>query len=308
MNKNDSYQRKLNLFAPVIINLGNGCYRDFPWRKELNNPYKTICTEILLQKTVAENVRSVYNVFFERYPTNEALAKADLNEIIDIIRPTGLFNKKSQCLIDTARWIEKNGLTKQNILKLKTEVKGISSYVINAVLCFTFGKNVALIDVNVKKIFHLFFDSTDDLENILLKSTSKLSSEQLKKFYFGIIDIAYAIRSKKYMPLDEIIAIATIDEKSYKNLKNKGYYWRFRKSAFKKDVKILAFYRKSPLKSITDIGWIKDVENSDFTIYRIDALYELNPPINLQKNEYPAVSYKYSTIKKILDAGSYSNT
>lgn len=301
-------ERKLNLFAHLILGFGKDCYRDFSWRKELDNPYKIICTEILLQKTSAEKVEAIYHEFFRKFPNEKVLSNSKIEEVVEMIRPTGLYNKKSKCLIDTASWIEKNGLNEHNILKLKSEVKGISYYAINAVSCFCFGKNVPLIDVNVKRIVQLFFGSIDDPESILLKSTSKLSSYQIKKFYFGIIDLSSNIRSKKYNPLNEVVVIITIDEKSYQNLRKKGYYWRFRNYELKRKVNFLVFYRKSPIKAITVMGQIKKIErNESFTIYKMDSLFEINPPINLVKGEYPAVSYKFSTINDLINANSYAD-
>lgn len=302
------FDRKLNVFTHLILEFGKDCYRDFSWRKELNNPYKIICTEILLQKTSAEKVESIYNDFFSKFPNERALSNSKIKDVVEVVRPTGLYNKKSKCLIDTARWIEENGLKEQNIFKLQNEVKGVSSYAINAVSCFCFGKNVPLIDVNVKRVVQLFFDPAEDLEDILLRTTSKLSANQIKKFYFGLIDLSYIVRSKKINPFEASIIAVTIDQKSYEILKKDGYYWRFRNLEFKKDVDFLAFYRTSPVKSITMMGHLKRIERNDsFTIYKMKSLFEIEPPINLAEGEYPAVTYKYSTINKIINAKSYSN-
>jgi A/G-specific adenine glycosylase len=309
MKSEKVFKRKLNIFPYLILEFGKDCYRDFPWRNELNNPYKIICTEILLQKTSAEKVKSIYSEFFRKFPNENILSNAEIDDIIKVIRTTGLYNKKSKCLIDTAHWIKKNGLTIKNISKLKTDVKGISSYVINAVLCFCFDKNVPLIDVNVKRVINSFFNSVKGIENLLLKCTSKLSSEQVKKFYFGIIDIAKHIRSKGSNILDEPLIIITINKRSYKNLEKNMCYWRFKDFEFKKKVKFFAFYRTSPIKSITMLGKIKKIERNDsFTIYNMESLFEIEPPINLIKGEFPAVNYKYSTIGNLINANSYSNS
>jgi adenine-specific DNA glycosylase len=52
---------------------------------------KILIAEKLLQQTAASHVLSVYGKFFERYPTVQALADTEQQEIEEIIRPLGLW-------------------------------------------------------------------------------------------------------------------------------------------------------------------------------------------------------------------------
>ncbi|MEM2146102.1 MAG: hypothetical protein QW279_12125, partial [Candidatus Jordarchaeaceae archaeon] len=92
-NNDEVRERKINIFAPLMLEWGKKNLRKFPWRKELDNPYKILCTEILLQKTSVEKVLSVYHKFFERFPTEKQLSKAKIEDVVAIRNFTFLIKR-----------------------------------------------------------------------------------------------------------------------------------------------------------------------------------------------------------------------
>ncbi|MGC8647164.1 MAG: A/G-specific adenine glycosylase, partial [Thermoplasmata archaeon] len=59
--------------------------RHFPWRKT-REPYRILVSEILLHRTRAENILPVYERFLNEFPDIETLSKAELKDVIDIMR------------------------------------------------------------------------------------------------------------------------------------------------------------------------------------------------------------------------------
>ncbi len=76
---------------------------DYPWRRT-SDPYSILIAEILLQRTDADTVVPIYEVFLERYPTLEKLASAELEALAQLLQPLGLFSRAER-LSQTAKMI-----------------------------------------------------------------------------------------------------------------------------------------------------------------------------------------------------------
>src|SRR5262245_59502642 len=64
-----------------------GAARDLPWRKVdpttgRRDPYASLVSEFMLQQTQVSRVLDKFEAFLALYPTAEALAKADLSEVL----------------------------------------------------------------------------------------------------------------------------------------------------------------------------------------------------------------------------------
>ena len=55
-------------FVETVLYWWNNNRRDFPWR-HTSDPYIILVTEILLRKTTANQVNTIHNAFFMKYPT-----------------------------------------------------------------------------------------------------------------------------------------------------------------------------------------------------------------------------------------------
>ena len=209
-------KKRADLFTFLVLQWGRENLREFPWRKELEDPYKIVCTEILLQKTSAEKVLKVYKDFFEKYPNEHILSEANIKAVADTIKSTGLQNKKAQSLVAVAKELVKEGKKKKTIIKLK-ELKGISRYIVNAVLCFSFGEKVSIIDVNIRKILELVFylKNDDEMTKFLNYCIKNLSASDVKIFYFSLLDLAAVLRLEGKNLFTKTIAIVPIDSSSF---------------------------------------------------------------------------------------------
>jgi A/G-specific adenine glycosylase len=69
--------------------------RAFPWRDETDS-FRTLVTEVLLQRSRASTVSAIYPRFFKRWPTARALDEADEEEIIEVIKPLGLTGRSKR--------------------------------------------------------------------------------------------------------------------------------------------------------------------------------------------------------------------
>ena len=159
-------QDKSKVFAKRLLRWFKYNNRDLPWRKE-SSSYKILIAEKLLQQTAASHVLSVYGKFFERYPTVQALADTEQEEIEEIIRPLGLWRTRSRDLKRMAKHC-----------------------------CFGFGREEAVVDVNVRRVFkRLVFWESELPKDVELKEImcSVMRGNKLKDFNWALFDFASAI-------------------------------------------------------------------------------------------------------------------
>lgn len=74
-------------------------------RCELNytKDYELLLATMLSAQTTDKRVNMVTDVLFKKYPNLKDLSEADINDVIDIIRPIGTFRRKAYNLIEIAR-------------------------------------------------------------------------------------------------------------------------------------------------------------------------------------------------------------
>ncbi len=154
-----------SFFSEKIIEWGKSNLREFPWRKNIN-PFKVLIGELLLQRTTSRQVDEVFNEFMVEYPTPKDLADSDVDKILKIIKPLGLF-RRANTLFKLANQIENEHLGEipenyTNLIKLF----GVGKYIANATLCFSFNKKVPIVDTNVIRIFQRFFNFKSDKKYI----------------------------------------------------------------------------------------------------------------------------------------------
>ena len=148
---------KKDFFSGALLKWYEQNHRDFPWRG-VSDPYAILISEILLQKTRAENVVTVFNKFIVKYPNANKLSNASFTDIKNEIKRLGLHTQRASKMQNLARiLVEKyNGKIPNNRKEL-LELPGIGIYIANAVLCFAFNCDVPLLDTNIGRIIERVF-------------------------------------------------------------------------------------------------------------------------------------------------------
>jgi A/G-specific adenine glycosylase len=123
--------------------------RDLPWRRS-SDPYAIWLSEVMLQQTRVETVLPFYHRFLERFPTVEALAGAELPEVLAHWSGLGYYRRARQ-LHAAAREIAAAGAfpaTLEGLLALP----GIGAYTAAAVASIAFGVAAPVMDGNVERV------------------------------------------------------------------------------------------------------------------------------------------------------------
>lgn len=136
--------------------------RDLPWRKD-RDPYKIWVSEIMLQQTRVETVIPYFNHFINEFPTLEALAYADEQQVLKAWEGLGYYsrvrNLQSAVREVCAAYNGKVPETKEEILKLK----GVGPYTAGAILSIAFSKKEPAVDGNVMRVMSRILCVEEDI-------------------------------------------------------------------------------------------------------------------------------------------------
>ena len=106
----------------------------------------------MLQQTQASRVVAKYKTFLERFPNPTLCASSTPGKVIELWSGLG-YNRRAINLHRTAKTIaEKHKGTVPDELSLLLDLPGIGDYTARAILAFSFEKDVAVVDVNVKRV------------------------------------------------------------------------------------------------------------------------------------------------------------
>ena len=131
--------------------------RRFPWRKRSASNYKKTIAEVLLQRTRAETVAEFSPGFFARYSSWSQLAEADENELTAVIRPVGLWRRRSKALINLAReMVKRNGRLPKNREELEA-LPGVGQYIANSIMLLCHNRPQPLLDTNMARVLERYF-------------------------------------------------------------------------------------------------------------------------------------------------------
>lgn len=161
----------------------------------------------MLQKTNAEKVAKIYPRFVQRYKTPYMLARADIRMLKKELHYLGIHARAKRMKLVAAK-IEKqfNGKVPQNKEALLS-FPGVGPYVANAVLCFAFNKDAALVDTNVISILKKFLNIKSKQKRprndrkLWLRIEKMIPQGRGKLFNRSIIDLSAYIKKYKKVPI-----------------------------------------------------------------------------------------------------------
>ncbi|KAF5085554.1 Endonuclease III [anaerobic digester metagenome] len=121
---------------------------------EFHNPYETLILTILSAQTTDRAVNAVRDDLFSRYPTPEALARAEPEEVEPLIRTIGFHHAKACYIVGAARKLvaEFGGEVPRTMEELQT-LPGVGRKTANIVLSHAFDINVGIaVDTHVRRV------------------------------------------------------------------------------------------------------------------------------------------------------------
>ena len=135
--------------------------RDLPWRRT-RDPYKILVSEVMLQQTQVDRVVPKYHEFLQRYPTLEALARAQTSELRRLWYPLGYNVRPLRLRAMARRVLREHGGRIPDSYDGLLAMDGIGRYTAGAVLSFAFKQDAPILDTNVSRLLARYFGLRGD--------------------------------------------------------------------------------------------------------------------------------------------------
>jgi len=173
-----SLPRKTKEQKESAQNLLDELYEHYPNPHcELNhkNPFELLIATILSAQCTDVRVNKVTPDLFDAYPTPDAMAKAPLEDLEELVRTTGFYRNKAKSLKEASITLveEFDGEVPQTMNEL-LKLRGAARKTANVVLGNAFNKNVGVVvDTHVKRLSNRFGltrekKNTDKIERHLM--------------------------------------------------------------------------------------------------------------------------------------------
>ncbi|NBJ70112.1 MULTISPECIES: A/G-specific adenine glycosylase [Clostridia] len=136
--------------------------RDLPWRQD-QDPYKVWVSEVMLQQTKVDTVIPYFNRFINKFPTIEALAEADEQDVLKEWEGLGYYSR--------ARNLQH--AVREVVTTYKGQVphdpddlgalKGVGPYTKGAILSIAYNQPEPAVDGNVMRVLSRVLKIEDDI-------------------------------------------------------------------------------------------------------------------------------------------------
>ncbi len=174
--------------------------RPMPWR-ETRDPYRVLVSEVMLQQTQVERVRTKYDAFLARFPDTAALAAASLADVLAAWQGLG-YNRRALALKRAAEAVvaDHGGAFPRSVAALE-KLPGIGPYTARAVATFAWGEAHPFIETNIRTVFiHFFFHDGDTVHDreLLPLVAGTLDGDNPRDWFYALMD--YGVWLKKTLP------------------------------------------------------------------------------------------------------------
>lgn len=159
---------------------------------ELNyqKDYELLLAVMLSAQTTDKRVNMVTAILFKKYPSLESLANADIEDIIQIIKPIGTYHKKASNIKEISKQLleKQNGIVPNDRQFLET-LPGVGRKTTNVVLSNLFNVACIAVDTHVARVSIRLglAKKGDDVLTIERKLNRKFPKEKLARLHHQLV-------------------------------------------------------------------------------------------------------------------------
>ena len=185
--------------------------------------FQLLIAVILSAQTTDASVNKVTPALFEKYPTANELARADLKDVENIIRNIGLYRNKAKNIIACAKELVENydGEVPSNMKQL-TSLSGVGRKTANVVMSVAFDIPAIAVDTHVERISKRlgFAKQQDSVLQVEVKLKLKLNRQRWNRAHHLFIFFGRYFCTAKNPKCSECPFIENCREKN----KNSGHH------------------------------------------------------------------------------------
>lgn len=155
-----------------------------------NKDYELLIAVMLSAQTTDKRVNMVTDVLFNKYDSLEKISEADVNDIKNIIKPIGTFNKKANNIISISKSLlkEKNGIVPNDRDYLES-LDGVGRKTTNVVLSNIYNVPCIAVDTHVSRVSKRLgiAKNTDDVLIIEKKLNKYFPKDKLSRLHHQLV-------------------------------------------------------------------------------------------------------------------------
>ena len=151
------FNNKKRKFQRILLRWYEKKKRRFSWRDPNRNSYEILIAEMMLRKTDTAKVAQIYDSFIKKYRSPKSLALSRESSLRHDIRLLGIADIARLFRLLGRKIVKECGGQIPKSFQELTGLPGVGRYTANAVLCFAFRRDVALLDTNVIRVLGRVF-------------------------------------------------------------------------------------------------------------------------------------------------------
>jgi len=125
--------------------------RDLPWRRT-RDPWAIWVSETMLQQTRVETVIPYYERFLARFPTVQALADADADELMSSWAGLGYYSRARNLKAAASQVVREHGGRVPDDVEALRALPGVGRYTAGALASIAFDRPAPIVDGNVARV------------------------------------------------------------------------------------------------------------------------------------------------------------
>ena len=170
-----------------IIDYLNELYPNPNCELVYNKDYELLIAVMLSARCTDKRVNQVTKILFDKYKSINDLYNADINDILNIIKPVGNQNKKAIYIKNIANYLMFNDFPKDR-LELQS-IEGIGRKTANLVLGLLFNKQYLPVDTHVERVSKRLklVNKNDNVNNIEIKLSKKFKNYDLVRLHLQLV-------------------------------------------------------------------------------------------------------------------------
>jgi endonuclease-3 len=122
---------------------------------EFGSVFQLLVATVLSAQCTDKRINQVTPELFRRFPDAQAMAKADVEEVLEYVKSVSYPNTKSQHLVDMARMmVEQFGGEVPQDMKDLMKLPGVGRKTANVIQAVGFGRSAIAVDTHVYRVSH----------------------------------------------------------------------------------------------------------------------------------------------------------
>jgi len=181
--------------------------RKMPWR-DVNNPYYTWISEIMLQQTRIEAVMDYYQRFIIELPTLKDLAEVSDDRLLKLWEGLGYYSRAKNLKKSAVMVMENYNGQLPNDFDLLKKLPGIGDYTAGAIASIAYNLKAPAVDGNVLRVLTRFNENPIDIRDnkvkeIFANEIKPIIPNEAGDFTQGIMELGETVCLPNTMPLCE---------------------------------------------------------------------------------------------------------